>query len=258
VGRWVKRYSAEGIQTRVMGVLLAHDRGHPLVFCLKNNITGDLKLLGGKRLDTETEKEALGRKLKKYFRPKGSSAAHVVGQGEEEEEGTREVGAHGCEIGDLVSQLWKPNFDDTTLPYLPSHVSRPKERQRIYQVILPTGGVFCLPPKYSLRPVAFHDLHQRGASPDFQLDVRGRDPVGRVPYVIANLPLLLSRYSLQTVVAEGAQIHAAPLAVRRQLAPVSGATEEQPAQEHAGTGGELQGASKPVPLAQVAARMNHS
>jgi cleavage and polyadenylation specificity factor subunit 5 len=45
------------------------------------------------------------------------------------------------EIGDTLAQWWRPNFETFMYPYLPAHVTRPKELKKLYLIHLPKSSM---------------------------------------------------------------------------------------------------------------------
>ena len=41
------------------------------------------------------------------------------------------------EIGDTLAQWWRPNFETFLYPFIPAHVTRPKECKKLYFVQMP-------------------------------------------------------------------------------------------------------------------------
>lgn len=63
--------------------------------------------------------------------PEGSSLAdHFITDGGEE--GPRDWRIHDC-----VAQWWRPNFETFMYPFIPAHVTRPKECKKMYLIQLP-------------------------------------------------------------------------------------------------------------------------
>ena len=48
------------------------------------------------------------------------------------------------EIGDTLAQWWRPNFETFMYPFLPAHVTRPKECKKLYFVKLPKSSMSLL------------------------------------------------------------------------------------------------------------------
>lgn len=44
------------------------------------------------------------------------------------------------EIGDTLAQWWRPNFETFMYPFLPGHVTRPKECKKLYFIQLPRSS----------------------------------------------------------------------------------------------------------------------
>ena len=49
------------------------------------------------------------------------------------------------QIGDTLAQWWRPNFETFMYPFLPAHVTRPKECKKLYFIQLPKSStsLFC-------------------------------------------------------------------------------------------------------------------
>ena len=45
------------------------------------------------------------------------------------------------EIGDTLAQWWRPNFETFMYPFLPAHVTRPKECKKLFFVKLPKSSM---------------------------------------------------------------------------------------------------------------------
>ncbi len=46
------------------------------------------------------------------------------------------------QVGECIGQYWRPNFDHHMYPYLPAHVTRPKEVRKLYVVPLQEKAFF--------------------------------------------------------------------------------------------------------------------
>jgi cleavage and polyadenylation specificity factor subunit 5 len=55
---------------------------------------------------------------------------------------TAPAGESKWEIGDAVGVWWRPNFETSLYPYLPAHVTRPKEAKKMYMIPLPQKSKF--------------------------------------------------------------------------------------------------------------------
>jgi len=47
-------------------------------------------------------------------------------------------------IGDTLAQWWRPNFETFMYPFLPAHVTRPKECKKLYFIQLPKSSEYHL------------------------------------------------------------------------------------------------------------------
>lgn len=55
------------------------------------------------------------------------------------------------DIGDTLAQWWRPNFETFMYPFLPGHVTRPKECKKLYFIQLPKKSAF-FPPFFFIHP----------------------------------------------------------------------------------------------------------
>ena len=84
------------------------------------------------------------------------------------------------QIRDVVAQWWRPSFEPPQYPYIPPHVSSPKECRTIYLVDLPEKATFAVPRNYRLVAAPLFELYDNSAS---------------YGPVISSLPQLISRYN---------------------------------------------------------------
>lgn len=43
-------------------------------------------------------------------------------------------------VEDTIGNWWRPNFEPPTYPYIPPHITKPKEHKRLFLVQLPDKG----------------------------------------------------------------------------------------------------------------------
>jgi cleavage and polyadenylation specificity factor subunit 5 len=72
----------------------------------------------------EEEIEGFKKRLNERLAPVGSQFS---GEGVNED----------WEVGDTLAQWWRPNFETFMYPFLPAHVTRPKECKKLYFITLP-------------------------------------------------------------------------------------------------------------------------
>jgi cleavage and polyadenylation specificity factor subunit 5 len=158
--RLEKVYHEQGMRRVVEGVLLVHQHGYPHILLLQIGHSF-FKLPGGRLRYGEDERKGLLRKL--------SSKLSLP-----------EAQQPQWETGLLIAQWWRPTFEPRMFPYVPAHVSAPKENRKIFLVPLPEGGTFFIPQNMQLVAVPLHELY---------------DNAVRYGSVIATLPSCLSRFS---------------------------------------------------------------
>ncbi|MCJ1285434.1 hypothetical protein MMC26_004774 [Xylographa opegraphella] len=92
------------------------------------------------------------------------------------------------QIGDTLAQWWRPNFETFMYPFLPAHVTRPKECKKLYLIQLPKSKVLSVPKNMKLLAVPLFELY---------------DNTARYGPQLAAIPHLLSRYNFEFVDDDG-------------------------------------------------------
>ncbi|KAF6019525.1 NUDT21 [Bugula neritina] len=84
-------------------------------------------------------------------------------------------------VGEVISNWWRPNFEPSQYPYIPSHISQPKEHRQLYIVNLPEKTSFHVPRNYKLVAAPMFELYDNAAN---------------YGPIIASLPQSLSRFKI--------------------------------------------------------------
>eukprot|EP01105_Mastigella_eilhardi_P000789 TRINITY_DN10935_c0_g1_i1.p1 TRINITY_DN10935_c0_g1~~TRINITY_DN10935_c0_g1_i1.p1 ORF type:complete len:221 (+),score=74.76 TRINITY_DN10935_c0_g1_i1:147-809(+) len=149
--RMEETYGREGMRRSVEGVLLVHQHNHPHVLLLQIGNTF-FKLPGGRLLPGEDEMTGLCRKLTTKLSPYGSKmAAHTVA--------VLDAQPPHWEVQELLSKWWRPNFETHFYPYVPPHITKPKECKKLYVIELPEKCVFAVPKNLKLLAVPLFELY---------------------------------------------------------------------------------------------------
>lgn len=159
--RMREEYEKFGMRKTVEGVLIVHEHGLPHVLLLQLGTTF-FKLPGGELVAGEDEIDGLKR-----------SMTEILGRPEQ-----------GIEVDwvveDTLGNWWRPNFEAPQYPYIPAHITKPKEQRKLFLVQLGEKANFAVPRNYKLVAAPLFELYDN--SP-------GYGPV------IASLPQALSRFS---------------------------------------------------------------
>ncbi|XP_018307986.1 cleavage and polyadenylation specificity factor subunit 5 isoform X2 [Mycetomoellerius zeteki] len=110
-----------GMRRSVEGVLLVHEHGLPHVLLLQLGTTF-FKLPGGELNTGEDEVEGLKRLLTETFGRQDGVKQEWV-------------------IEDTIGNWWRPNFEPPQYPYVPPHITKPKEHKRLFLVQLQEKGI---------------------------------------------------------------------------------------------------------------------
>lgn len=62
-------------------------------------------------------------------------------------------------VADTIAQWYRPNFETFMYPYLPPHVTRPKECKKLYLIQLPNSKVLSVPKNMKLLAVPLFELY---------------------------------------------------------------------------------------------------
>lgn len=149
-----------GTRRSVEGVLIVHEHGLPHVLLLQLGTTF-FKLPGGELNTGEDEVEGLKRLM-----------TEILGR----QDGVQQ----DWMVEDVIANWYRPNFEPPQYPYIPAHITKPKEHKRLYFVQLAEKALFAVPRNYKLVAAPLFELYDN--SP-------GYGPV------ISSLPQLLSRFN---------------------------------------------------------------
>lgn len=158
------RYRREGIRRSVEAVILVHNHNHPHVLLLQLG-SAFFKLPGGRLRPGEDGMVCLASlalqsyhgssipllliasQILAFIRSQGMALLTLHGASAERDGLRRKLTtqlspeaaslAFSWDIADTVGMYWRPNFDVSMYPYLPAHITRPKEVKKIFLVPLP-------------------------------------------------------------------------------------------------------------------------
>ncbi|KAL3981836.1 Glycosyl hydrolases 31 family protein [Acanthocheilonema viteae] len=157
-------YKNYGMVRTIKAVLLGHKNSTVYVLILKN---GADEAQNWSKLPTvslypdEDEIDGMKRLL-----------VQVMGLTEESAEAI-------CKVRHVVAKWWRPNFEKEIYPYIPSHITKPKEMIKLIAVNLPKSAVFTIPKNSLLIAAPLFEIY---------------DNVNEYGAIIANLPHVLGRF----------------------------------------------------------------
>ncbi|XP_038068188.1 cleavage and polyadenylation specificity factor subunit 5-like [Patiria miniata] len=149
-----------GTRRSVEGVLIVHEHGLPHVLLLQLGTTF-FKLPGGELNAGEDEVEGLKRLM-----------TEILGR----QDGIQQEWM----VEDVIANWYRPNFEPPQYPYIPAHITKPKEHKRLYFVQLQEKALFAVPRNYKLVAAPLFELYDNAP---------GYGPI------ISSLPQLLSRFN---------------------------------------------------------------
>ncbi|XP_053209604.1 cleavage and polyadenylation specificity factor subunit 5-like [Panonychus citri] len=158
--RMKDEFEKVGMRRSVEGVLLVHEHRLPHVLLLQLGTTF-FKLPGGELKAGEDEVEGLKRLLTETL-------------------GRQDGIANEWTIEDTIGNWWRPNFEPPQYPYVPPHITKPKEHKRLFLVQLPEKALFAVPKNYKLVAAPLFELYD---------NAQGYGPI------ISSLPQTLSRFN---------------------------------------------------------------
>jgi len=151
-----------GMRRSVEGVLIVHEHNLPHVLLLQLGTTF-FKLPGGELDLNEDPVAGLKRQLTETL-------------------GRQDGAPMQWTIEDTIGNWWRPNFEPPQYPYIPAHITKPKEHKKLFLVQLPDKALFAVPRNYKLVAAPLFELYDNSA---------GYGPI------ISSLPQALSRFNIQ-------------------------------------------------------------
>ncbi|KAK0187255.1 cleavage and polyadenylation specific factor 5 [Armillaria mellea] len=151
--RLQNNYEDFGMRRTVEGILVVHDHGHPHILMLQ--IANAFFKLGASTTASRRQPDSL------QF-----NASHGID--------------NEWEIGDCLAQWWRPNFETFMYPFIPAHITKPKECKKLFLVQMPERKVLAVPKNMKLLAIPLFELYDNAARYGPQLSA---------------IPHLLSRYN---------------------------------------------------------------
>lgn len=130
--RLEEHFGEHGMRRTCEGILVCHEHNHPHILMLQI-ANAFFKLPGDYLRPEDDEIEGFKARLDERLAPVGR-----LGEGEE---------AGDWVVGDCLAQWWRPNFETFMYPFIPAHVTRPKECKKLYFIQLPNSSKPLPPPK---------------------------------------------------------------------------------------------------------------
>uniref|UniRef100_A0A7S0N1Q4 Pre-mRNA cleavage factor Im 25 kDa subunit n=1 Tax=Pyramimonas obovata TaxID=1411642 RepID=A0A7S0N1Q4_9CHLO len=155
------KYAIEGVRRSVEAIVLVQEHNHPHILLLQVS-ADEWRLPGGRLRPGEGEVEGLQRKLVNKLAPAAGPPVN-------------------WEISECAGVWWRPNFESHVYPYLPPHITKPKECTKIYVVQMPERCTLAVPKNFKLLAVPLFELYEKAQ---------------RYGPSIAAIPQLLSRFNI--------------------------------------------------------------
>ncbi|CAB02106.1 Cleavage and polyadenylation specificity factor subunit 5 [Caenorhabditis elegans] len=158
--RMKDEYEVMGMRRSVEAVLIVHEHSLPHILLLQIGTTF-YKLPGGELELGEDEISGVTRLLNETL-------------------GRTDGETNEWTIEDEIGNWWRPNFDPPRYPYIPAHVTKPKEHTKLLLVQLPSKSTFCVPKNFKLVAAPLFELYDNAAA---------------YGPLISSLPTTLSRFN---------------------------------------------------------------
>lgn len=165
------QYESHGLRRTCEAILVCHEHGHPYILMLQIANTF-FKLPGDYINHDEEEIEGFKRRLNEKLGPQAGTPA------------ANDSINYEWTVGDCVAQWWRPNFETFMYPFIPPHITRPKECKKTYLVHLPRKKVLTVPKNMKLLAVPLFELYDNSARYGVQL---------------SSIPSYLSKYNFEFV-----------------------------------------------------------
>ncbi|KAI7872051.1 Cleavage/polyadenylation specificity factor subunit 5 [Spinellus fusiger] len=136
-----------GMRRTVEAVLVVHQHNHPHVLMLQI-ANAFFKLPSHYLRPDQDEREGLKEILNSRI---GSTDPNDVAEEED------------WVVGECLSTWWRPNFESYMYPYIPAHITNPKEKKMLYFVHMPPNKVLSVPKNMKLLAVPLFELYDNSA-----------------------------------------------------------------------------------------------
>ena len=133
-------FETQGTVHSVRAVFLIHNKKHPNIFVFLKKSDNSLVIPGGKLEVGEDEEEGLKRVLKEKVIPSGD-----------------------FEILDHICTWYRPQFSSYMYPYLPVHISTPKEIEKWFIVTLNENQKLTIPAKYIIKALPSYEINSNNS-----------------------------------------------------------------------------------------------
>ncbi|KAF8420287.1 nucleotide hydrolase-domain-containing protein [Boletus edulis BED1] len=150
--RLQNNYEDFGMRRTVEGILVVHDHGHPHILMLQI-ANAFFKLPGDYLKPGEDDVDGLKRRLDERLAPPSESKQFNASHGVDNE----------WEIGDCLAQWWRPNFETFMYPFVPAHITKPKECKKLFLVQMPERKVLAVPKNMKLLAIPLFELYDNAA-----------------------------------------------------------------------------------------------
>ncbi|KAI6145491.1 cleavage and polyadenylation specificity factor 25 kDa subunit [Pisolithus tinctorius] len=151
-----------GMRRTVEGVLVVHDHGQPHILMLQ--IANAFCKLSADYL--KPGEDDTRRTTRPPPESKQSNASHGID--------------NEWDIGDCLAQWWRPNFETFMYPFIPAHITKPKECKKLFLVHMPERKVLAVPKNMKLLAIPLFEPY---------------DNTARYGPQLSAIPHLLSRYN---------------------------------------------------------------
>ncbi|EMR08281.1 hypothetical protein T552_03413 [Pneumocystis carinii B80] len=144
--RLKSHYEKNGMRRTCEGILVVHEHNHPHILMLQI-ANAFFKLPGDYLRPNEPEIQGFVARLNERLAPTTPESPEDM----------------KWEIGDCLAQWWRPNFETFMYPFIPAHVTRPKECKKLYLIKLPKTKVLAVPKNMKLLAVPLFELYDNSA-----------------------------------------------------------------------------------------------
>lgn len=146
-------YEESGMRRSVEAVMVVHQHNHPHVLMLQ--IANSFFKLPGHYLkpgidEREGLKEILDYRL---------GSEDPADKNKEED----------WVVGESISTWWRPHYESYMYPYIPAHITHPKEKKTLYIIHMPPNKVLSVPKNMKLLAVPLFELYDNSARYGAQL-----------------------------------------------------------------------------------------
>ncbi|WWD19255.1 hypothetical protein CI109_103713 [Kwoniella shandongensis] len=160
--RLEEQYGETGVRRSVEAIMIVNNHGFPHVLVLQV-ANAFYKLPGGYLDPAESDAPGLITRLNEQLGVPVIQHSNDGTATKPKQLWVKPPGNEDWKVKECLSVWYRPNFDTFFYPYVPAHISKPKECKKLYLVSLPPSKTFAVPVNMKLHAIPVFEFYDNAA-----------------------------------------------------------------------------------------------